>query len=1532
MTRIILAFLLLLFAAPAFAQDSEQADRSYFIGYVEGKLSAPNRQLRINNIQGVLSSDATIGEITIADREGIWLRIVNARIVWTRSALLLGRLDIDTLAAERIEILRKPVPAEGAPAPESMGFQLPDLPVSISLGKLEVPHITFGQEVFGLASEMALTGRMRLADGSLDAAIDATRLDGPGGALALAATYSNETQVLNLDFNLAEPRNGIVANALGVEGRPPMTLALNGEGPISALDLALTLDADAERVLTGTTQLRRQVDGLRFITKVEGPIARLIPPRFRAFFGATTTLDSAGLFKDAGGVTLLKLNLDTAALKVAAAGETSADGFVQRVTLDAAIGDPSGAKVVLPVAGGETTLGGAEVNIGFGDHQSSDWTGTIAVDDFSTGTFGAKAIAIEMGGVADNVTKPGERHITFKATGAATGIIATDAAVAEALGKDIRLDIEGDYNSGQPVKLAKALIEANGLSLSLAGAVADLAFNGDIALKAAALAPFSALAGRDLTGAIDLLARGSVMPLGGGFDLTLDGTARDLGIGQTAADNLLRGQTKLSGGVARGETGLAARQFRIVNDQLNLRADGTFATGAANFNFDLSVADIALLSQQASGRLTATGKASGANGLIDLDVRAAVPTGTLAGRTLSDATIGFVGALRKSDLDGQVTGSASLDGTRVELATALAQTAQGRSIKGLRLKAGGATLTGDIDRTPQGLLTGKVALAADDISTAAALLLRQATGAVDARIALSHQDGNQNAAVTANVTALTVDAIRIGNADLQADIADLFAVPIIQGKLAASDIAAAGVDVATLAATARSQGRSTDFTADARLKNGTTAALAGALAPIEGGYRLQLDKADVAQDTLAARLTAPATIETQGQVVRIGDLAIDVGGGRIAIRGEVAQTLDLTVEIKALPLAIANAIRPDLGLAGTIDGAATVGGTRQAPEIGFRLAGRSIAAAALRQAGVQSLSVDANGKSTAQRLDIDASLVSPEGLRATVKGAVPLDKGDLALDVELAAFPLAALNQAMPGQDLAGMISGSAKVSGKLADPAATFSIHGAGVRAKPLDAAGASPLEIDAAGSYARGALQLDAATVNGPQGLTLTARGRLPFSGEGVDLSVSASAPLALANRLLADRGARATGVLQASATVTGSLAKPSVRGMFSTQGAEIIDPQSNTRLQSIAVMGAIDGDRVTLRNASANLAAGGSIAASGAISLDAAAAFPADIRISLNNARYADGNLVVATVGGTLSVTGPLLRDPLLSGAITVSRAEITVPESFAGGAAALDVKHIKPPKAVAETLRRAKANDGTPTPTARPSVLRLDIAVNAPSRIFVRGRGLDTELGGSVRLTGPLTDIQPVGAFKLIRGRLSILGQRITFDEGEVTLVGDLDPFLNFIARSEGSDITVFVTVSGRVSDISVTFSSQPQLPQDEVLARLIFNRGIGELSAFQIAQLAAAAAELAGGSNNSLIGGLRKATGLDDLDIGTDSQGNAVVRAGRYVQDNVYLGVEAGAEGSTKGTINLDITKDLKAKGAVGASGDSSLGLFYEKDY
>lgn len=48
------------------------------------------------------------------------------------------------------------------------------------------------------------------------------------------------------------------------------------------------------------------------------------------------------------------------------------------------------------------------------------------------------------------------------------------------------------------------------------------------------------------------------------------------------------------------------------------------------------------------------------------------------------------------------------------------------------------------------------------------------------------------------------------------------------------------------------------------------------------------------------------------------NLLFDVGGGRVSARGAIADKLDLSVNIRDLPLAVSNMIKPDLALGGTL--------------------------------------------------------------------------------------------------------------------------------------------------------------------------------------------------------------------------------------------------------------------------------------------------------------------------------------------------------------------------------------------------------------------------------------------------------------------------------------------------------------------------------------------------------------------------------------------------------------------------------------
>src|SRR5690606_5931048 len=131
------------------------------------------------------------------------------------------------------------------------------------------------------------------------------------------------------------------------------------------------------------------------------------------------------------------------------------------------------------------------------------------------------------------------------------------------------------------------------------GTIDGMVFTGDVTLETASIAPFSGLAGRDLNGALTLDAHGSILPLSGGFDLTLDGSGRNLAIGEDLADRLLAGEVLLKGRLARSEAGLLAENFRLGNAQLQLAANGNYASNVADFGLSLDLADLGLLSPEA---------------------------------------------------------------------------------------------------------------------------------------------------------------------------------------------------------------------------------------------------------------------------------------------------------------------------------------------------------------------------------------------------------------------------------------------------------------------------------------------------------------------------------------------------------------------------------------------------------------------------------------------------------------------------------------------------------------------------------------------------------------------------------------------------------------------------------------------------------------------------------------------------------------------------------------------------------------------
>ena len=129
-----------------------------------------------------------------------------------------------------------------------------------------------------------------------------------------------------------------------------------------------------------------------------------------------------------------------------------------------------------------------------------------------------------------------------------------------------------------------------------------------------------------------------------------------------------------------------------------------------------------------------------------------------------------------------------------------------------------------------------------------------------------------------------------------------------------------------------------------------------------------------------------------------------------------------------------------------------------------------------------------------------------------------------------------------------------------------------------------------------------------------------------------------------------------------------------------------------------------------------------------------------------------------------------------------------------------------------------------------------------------------------------------------------------------------------------------------------FLKSPQLPQEEVLAQILFGRRLENLSAIQALQLANAVATLAGRGGDGIVARLRQGFGLDDLDVQTGAEGGAQLRAGRYLSENVYSEVTIESTGKSEISLNLDLSDSVTVKSSVGADGNTGIGLFYERDY
>ena len=527
----------------------------------------------------------------------------------------------------------------------------------------------------------------------------------------------------------------------------------------------------------------------------------------------------------------------------------------------------------------------------------------------------------------------------------------------------------------------------------------------------------------------------------------------------------------------------------------------------------------------------------------------------------------------------------------------------------------------------------------------------------------------------------------------------------------------------------------------------------------------------------------------------------------------------------------------------------------------------------------------------------------------------------------------------MPDLQAAGMVTADARLTGTTAAPNGTVRLTATGLRLRTGPASFLPPAQISAMIRLNGTAAGVDAHVDAGPK-LHLTATGTAPLSAAGaLSIQTRGMVDVALLNPVLQAGGREARGRASLDLSATGTPQAPRIAGTVTLASGEVQDFTQGVHLTNITARIDANGDTLRIAQFTAN-AAPGTIAITGTVGA-LAPGLPVDLRITARNAKPLASDLLTAQFDADLTVQGQAAGDMRAAGKILLHRVEINVPDSFPPSVAVLNVRRpgYKPPPPAAAA--------------APPGIIHLDVVVDAPRNIFVRGHGLDAELGGKLNVAGIAAAPQISGGFDMRRGNFSLAGTTLNFSKGSVGfngtgVSGKIDPTLNFEADSYQGGITATLKVTGYADGPKISLSSVPDLPQDEVLAHLLFGQSMKQLTPIQIAEIGAALAELSGvtGGGNPL-NAIRKGLGLDRLNVGGGTNGaGASVEAGRYVANGVYVGAKQSTSGAggTQAQVQVDLTRHLKLQTTLGTGGGtaqgatpdndpgSSVGLAYQFEY
>ncbi len=565
--------------------------------------------------------------------------------------------------------------------------------------------------------------------------------------------------------------------------------------------------------------------------------------------------------------------------------------------------------------------------------------------------------------------------------------------------------------------------------------------------------------------------------------------------------------------------------------------------------------------------------------------------------------------------------------------------------------------------------------------------------------------------------------------------------------------------------------------------------------------------------------------------------------------------------------------------------------------------------------------------------DLDLRL-GDAGLRAEVDMGAKNVEGRL----DLRSLPLAWLER-FDGPAIDGTAEARVDLSGTVQRPKISATLDLRNIEADQVAETELPPVDVAIradlgngllASSLVASRLTQEPVTMSASLPLTLALRPfvlEIPEDGE-LEGDIKADVQLSRIGDLLALDQQILKGKLSSKLTLAGTIAAPEIEGPITLEEGVYENLTTGTALYDLTMRADASKERFTINQLKGKVGDDGSVEAEGWVDLDPEANFPLSASLNLDNAKLVSMDQVEASIEGDIAMQGDL-GDAAITGDLKVIRADISIPDG--GGPDLPDIEIEEVGGTIVNTEEPEEAKE-------QPFDPKLDLTINLPNKIYVTGRGLQSEWQGKLDITGRTSDPRITGDLSIKKnGYFDFVDKRFDLEEGRVDFSGGSppNPIIGIRAASTEDDFKAIIKLDGPATDPKLTLESEPVLPEDEVLARLLFNRELSEIGPVEAGKLAYALSSLRGGGGGfDAFGEVRDALSLDTLNYeGGKGDEGGKLKAGKYLSDDIYFEVEGGAaENSGRARVEIEVLPNVSIEADTGQDANGGVGLKWRYNY